>query len=203
MSGNPRVAFFDRIAEMWDGWEDLDALAGKLAAGIEELGVRPDETVLDVGCGTGNLTHALLARLSRAGRVVAIDISPRMIEVARAKVPDERVAWRVADARSLPLKGGSCDRVLCCSVWPHVEDREAVAGELRRVLRAEGHLHIWHLMARERVNEIHAAAGDAVRHDTLPPVAETAKLLADAGFEISAVLETTERYLVTAQKPAR
>jgi len=46
------------------------------------MGVNPDETVLDVGCGTGNLTGALLARLSATGRVIAVDISPRMIEVA-------------------------------------------------------------------------------------------------------------------------
>ncbi len=203
MNTNPKASFFDGIAEKWDGWEDLDALARKLATGLEELGVGADETVLDIGCGTGNLTLALLARLSTAGRVVAVDISPRMIETARRKVADERVTWHAGDARSLPLMDASCDRIICYSVWPHFDDRAAIIAEFGRVLRPGGYLHVWHLIARERVNEIHAAADAAVRHDLLPPAQETAQLLAGAGFQITSVVENQERYLVTVIKPAR
>ena len=131
MTLNPRTAFFDSIAEKWDGWEDLAVLQRKLAAGLEEFGVGPNEKVVDVGCGTGNLTGALLGRLSAAGEVFAVDISPRMLEVARSKVADPRVSWHAADAVRLPLGDASCDRVFCYSVWPHFADRETVAAELR------------------------------------------------------------------------
>jgi ubiquinone/menaquinone biosynthesis C-methylase UbiE len=200
MTDDPRTAFFDGIAEKWDGWEDLPALANKLAAGLDELGVGRDELVLDVGCGTGNLTRALLGRLSEDGRVVAVDISPRMIEVARRKVADARALWRAEDARDLSLPDGSCDRVICYSVWPHFEDPPAVAAELRRVLRPGGHLHVWHLIPRAKINEIHASAGEAVRGDVLLPVVETAALLERAGFEVEAAVDDEERYLITAKK---
>jgi demethylmenaquinone methyltransferase/2-methoxy-6-polyprenyl-1,4-benzoquinol methylase len=201
MTSNPRAAYFDGIAEKWDGWEDLPALERKLAAGLAELGVRPDEKVLDVGCGTGNLTRALLAKLSPAGCVVAVDISPRMIEVARRKVSDSRVSWHAEDARRLPLAGGACDRAICYSVWPHFDDRKAVAAELGRVLKPGGLLHVWHLIPRHRINEIHAGAGEAVRRDMLPPAEETAELLAVAGFRIATARESDAGYLVTAVTP--
>jgi ubiquinone/menaquinone biosynthesis C-methylase UbiE len=109
MNGNPRAEFFDVIADKWDGWECLTALRQKFVTGLDAMGVNPDETVLDVGCGTGNLTSALLTRLSATGRVIAVDISPRMIEVARHKVCDERVAWHTVDASRLPLSAEHCD----------------------------------------------------------------------------------------------
>lgn len=201
MTSDPKAEYFDGIAERWDGWEDLEVLARRLDEGLAALGLRPDETVLDVGCGTGNLTRALLARLSPAGRVVAVDISPRMIEVARRKVSDPRVAWRVEDARRLSLGDACCDRAICFSVWPHFDDRAAVAAEFRRVLRPGGALHVWHLISRRRVNEIHAGAGEAVRGDVLPPAAETAALLAAAGFDVATATESETGYLVTGVKP--
>lgn len=203
MTANPRAVFFDGIAEKWDGWEDLAVLETKLSAGLDALGVRADETVLDVGCGTGNLTRALLTKLSPAGRVLAVDISPRMIEVARRKVSDARVSWHSEDARRLPLGDGSCDRVICYSVWPHFEDRKAVAAELGRVLKPGGSLHVWHLIPRHKINEIHAGAGEAVCRDMLPPVEETAELLATAGFRITTASESEGGYLVTAATPER
>jgi demethylmenaquinone methyltransferase/2-methoxy-6-polyprenyl-1,4-benzoquinol methylase len=197
MGDDPKRAFFDGIAGSWDSWEDMEALDRRLADGLEELGVGPDETVLDVGCGTGNLTRALLARLSPAGRVVAMDISPGMLGVARRKVSDPRVAWLEADVGRLPLADASFDRAICFSVWPHIDDRAPAAAEIGRVLRPGGRLHVWHQIPRERVNEIHATAGDAVSGDVLPPAAETAELISRAGYRITGV-DTAGRYLVSA-----
>lgn len=196
-----RAAFFDAIADQWDGWDDLSALAQRLAAGLEALGLERDETVLDVGCGTGNLTLALLAHLSAAGRVHAIDASARMVAVARGKIADPRVTWHAVDALRLPLADASADRVVCFSVWPHFDDPVAVATELGRVLRPGGRLHVWHLLPRERVNAIHAEAGPAVRHDLLPPATETAALLTATGLPATALLDDADGYLVTAIKP--
>ena len=201
MTVNHRTDFFDTIADKWDGWEDLPALEKKLADGLGEFGVRADERVVDIGCGTGNLTRALLSRLSPKGKIVAVDISPRMIEVAKRKVSDPRVSWHPTDARRLPIDDAGCDRVFCYSVWPHFDDRAAVAAELGRVLTPGGLLHVWHLIPRERINEIHAGAGEAVRGDVLPPAEETAELLAAAGFRIVTASESDGRYLVTAVKP--
>jgi ubiquinone/menaquinone biosynthesis C-methylase UbiE len=201
MNSNPKAAFFDGIADQWDGWEDLPVLRDRLRSGLEAFGVAAGEHVLDIGCGTGNLTLALLERLSDEGRIVAVDIAPRMIAAARRKVSDSRVAWHAVDARRLPLADACCDRAICYSVWPHFDDPAAVAREALRVLRPGGAMHIWHLISRERINSIHAGAGDAVCRDTLAPVQETAGLLEGLGFVVIASSEGDDHYLVTAVKP--
>jgi len=108
---DPRVSFFDDLAERWDGFEDLQALAGRLAEGLRHFQVRPDERILEVGCGTGNLTSALCRHLSQAGRIVAVDCSARMLERARAKVTDGRVTWIHAHLQDLPRDGAAFDGV--------------------------------------------------------------------------------------------
>jgi len=200
MRASPKAAFFDSIAAEWDRRENLPILMAQLHAGLTELELGPEEKVLDVGCGTGNLTRALLDGLSASGRIVAIDLAPRMIAAARRKVTDGRVAWHVLDARRLPFDDEAFDRVMCYSVWPHFDDPLQVARELGRVLRPGGRMHIWHLISRERVNQIHATAGKAVRHDLLAPAEETARLLASAGFQVAVAIDTLERYLVTVVK---
>ena len=200
---DPKSAYFDSIAARWDGWEDLPALDRALAAELASFPVSPAEAVLDVGCGTGNLTRAILSRLSASGKVTAVDISPRMIEAARRKIADPRADWLVADVRSLPLPPASFDRVICFSVWPHIDDPDAAAEEIGRVLKPGGLLHVWHASSRTRINEIHASAGEAVRGDVLPPARETADLLRRHGFQPTTVIDDETRYLVIAGYPGR
>ena len=195
-----KVAFFNSIAEKWDGWEDLETLADKFSTAFARWKLGPDETIVDVGCGTGNLTTALLKVLSPNGKVVAVDIAPAMIEQARMKNPDARVAWHVADAGRLPIPSASCDRIFCYSVWPHFDDFEAVLAEFGRVLRPGGKVHVWHLASREFINSIHAEASEAVRDDILHPANETASLFERCGYSILENEEDEDHYLVTARR---
>jgi ubiquinone/menaquinone biosynthesis C-methylase UbiE len=198
---NPRLEFFDSIAGQWDGWHDLEDLTRKLDAVLETLGIEPSATVLDLGCGTGNLTIALLnGTLGPTGRIVAVDISEKMLELARRKVTDTRVAWHCAAADQLPLEDGAIDHVICFSAWPHFHDPLEVVRELRRVLRGGGYLHILHLISRADVNRIHAVAHPSVHHDLLVPACDTADLLAKNRFGIVTMTDDDQCYMITACK---
>lgn len=200
-SQNPRVVHFDAIADKWDGWDDLVLLRQRLESGLAAFGVGPQESVIDMGCGTGNLTLAILSMLGPAGRVRAIDISPKMIEVASAKVHDSRATFHLASAEHLPFEDASSDRIICFSVWPHLRDQDAVGRELARVLRPGGHLHVWHLASRDTINAIHTDVGGPVAGDLLLPASQTAATLKHAGFHVTEVVDDADRYLVSAERP--
>jgi len=203
MIDHAKLSFFDAAAERWDGTQDLARLQARLAAGLAELGAGGDEAVLDLGCGTGNLTRALLGSLSREGRVVAVDFSLPMLAAAGGKVGDDpRVRWCCADADTLPLADDTFDRVICFSAWPHFDDPFGVARELARVLRPGGSMHIWHAASRHRINEIHVSAGAEVCCDLLHPAAETTEVLEHCGLSATAAIDDDTRYLVTAVKGA-
>ena len=202
MKENPRRQYFDSIAAQWDGWMNLDAIAAKLESGLLRFGLSPHEAVVDVGCGTGNLTAALLDRLSDEGRVFAVDISPQMIEEARKKIIDPRVEWLATDAENLPLPDSSIDRAICFSVWPHLVDPASAGKELLRVLKPGASLHVWHIDSREKINHIHAHAGEAVQGDVLDPAPVVASLLERLGFVVEDVVDDDEQYLVSAIRPS-
>lgn len=197
---DPRVEFFDSIAGKWDDWHDLEDLARNLDAFLEGLGIDKGEIVLDVGCGTGNLTIALLKRLGPSGQIAAIDISKRMLSRARHKVRDARVTWHHASADQLPMDDNTIDRAICFSVWPHFGNHGAVVKDLHRVLRPGGYLHILHLISRSQVNHIHEEAHPSVHHDRLVPAVETAELLEKNRFIVISVTDDELRYIVTSRK---
>jgi SAM-dependent methyltransferase len=82
---------------------------------------------IDVGSGSGN---ALLA-LGRPGPVVAVELRPVKLALARSRVP--RLAGTVGDARHLPLADGCAGLVTCIEVLEHLDDPVPAVAELARV----------------------------------------------------------------------
>ncbi|WP_198371331.1 class I SAM-dependent methyltransferase [Roseomonas rosulenta] len=90
--------------------------------------------VLDLGCGTGSLAQALVARAPGI-RVVGVDPSGAYVSHARRKLRDPRIAFEVADARDLPFPDADFDAVLALLVLPFVPDTAAALAQMRRVAR--------------------------------------------------------------------
>lgn len=129
-------------AEGYDAWAAAYDDPNELID-IEEPVVRrmldglPAGTALDAACGTGR--HA--AYLAERGHsVIGVDISPKMLALARQKVPGGD--FREADVRDLPLPDRSVDLIVCALALAHVPDLVPVMTEFARVLRPEGHLVI-------------------------------------------------------------
>jgi SAM-dependent methyltransferase len=107
-----------------------------LAAGlIDVAGVSRNDRVLDVGCGTGQLTMELSAVVG-GDRVAAVDTSEAVVAVCRSRVPEADV--RVASATALPFTDGDFDAVLAQLVVNLVNDPPGAVREMARVARSGG-----------------------------------------------------------------
>ncbi len=198
---NDKIFFFNSLADQWDYGQKMGEVIHRLDQGLNRLGVGTDEYLADIGCGTGNLTTALLKLISPAGKVLAVDFSPAMIEKAKSKNFDSRVCWHCGAAESLPVDSGVLDRIICFAVWPHFDNPSNIACEFLRTLKPGGHLHIWHLISRDKVNHIHQEASPVVQSDSLAKAEETAAILTASGFEIELAVDNKDEYLVTGRKP--
>jgi trans-aconitate 2-methyltransferase len=107
---------------------------------VARLRLAGDETVLDAGCGTGQVTATLLARLPR-GRVIALDASAQMLAAARERFGgDARVSFVQADlGRPLPLPA-PVDAIVSTSTLHWVRDHDALWRHLAAALRPGGQL---------------------------------------------------------------
>jgi SAM-dependent methyltransferase len=130
---------------------------------LTELGVSipPDATVLDIGCGIGRTTRALARR---ARHVIALDVSERMLELAREHNCDlVDVEWIRGDGRSLEaVDSASIDACFSHVTFQHVPDPEVTlnyVSEMGRVLRAGG----WSAFQVSDDPDVHRPPGLRVR----------------------------------------
>ena len=120
--------------EIWN-WESP---AGKLrwARRVKMLSshLKPGMTVLELGCGTGSFTR----ELARSGaEIVAIDVSPELLEIAKLNCSVPNVRFQIQNAYSLSYSEAVFDSVVGSSVLHHLEIEEALRG-VYRVLKPEG-----------------------------------------------------------------
>lgn len=92
---------------------------------------------LDVGCGTGELTHVVLER-TEPSAVRGVDPSEAFIAYARRQPGDSRVRLEVGDAQALPFADGEFDATVAGLVLNFVPDKERAAAEMARVTRGGG-----------------------------------------------------------------
>ena len=125
--------------DAWNFGESYDRYMGRwsrrIAPGfLDWLDQPPGLAWLDVGCGTGALTAAILSRCA-PGRVAAVDPSEGFLAQARLNVPDPRVEFRLGGAEALPIDSASRDAVASALVLNFVPDIRLALSEMKRVAR--------------------------------------------------------------------
>jgi len=184
---------YDRSSQPQQAW------ASAVLARLE--GISPDATVLDVGCGTGRVTEALVEMVPR-GRVLAMDASADMVALARERLGDRAEVW-CQDALELDLSE-SVDAVVSTAALHWVGEHDRLWQQLARALRPGGRLEI-QCGGQGNIDGVREVI-DAVARDTAPELLdwspwvfagpeETETRLQDAGFvEVRCWLEDRPTY---------
>lgn len=134
---------FDQVAPRYDVRNRLfsfnrDTAWRRRAAHRAEL--KPGQTALDLCTGTGKLAHELLTYVRPGGRVIGMDFSATMLELARHLEPE--IEFRLGDVTRLPDANASIDAVTIAFGLRNLVDRETAMREMGRVLRRGGRLVI-------------------------------------------------------------
>jgi SAM-dependent methyltransferase len=130
------------LPEMFSSASSYDRYMGRWSAKLAPLfarfaRIRDGDRVLDVGCGTGSLIHAV-ADLTRRSEIVGIDPTPGFIAYARQRFTDPRIAFDQGSAFELPYPARSFDQAVSMLVFHLISAPDGAAREMRRVTRPGG-----------------------------------------------------------------
>ena len=191
MDKDTLISFFDQAAPEWD--DRMVADDRKIEFILDRAGICPEQTVLDVACGTGVLFPYYLRRKVR--RITGVDISPEMARIAAAKADDPRIEVICGDIEMLPVT----EPYDCCVIYnafPHFPDPARLIERLSLWVKPGGRITVAHGMSLEALHRHHAGRAEHVSRPMLPPQA-LAELLSP-WFAADTRISDEEKYVVSA-----
>lgn len=155
---------------------------------VAALGIRPGMTVLELGPGPGTFTIEAARRAEPGGKVVAVDIEPKMLAILSNKAQRfgvENIETHQADAYHIPLPDNAVDLAFMVTVLAEIPDRQRALAEIHRVLKPGGRL----------------AIGEAIFDPDYPRRSTVIRWCERAGFRLEASYGSLLWYVLSFTKP--
>ncbi|MCH5241989.1 MAG: class I SAM-dependent methyltransferase [Muribaculaceae bacterium] len=192
-------SFFDTLSATWDDNEILST-PEKINLILDEIGIKKNDDVLDLGTGTGVLLPFLARRIGQEGSITAVDFSQGMLEKAKTKYSDLNPlpVFLNLDFENETIPG-EYDHILLYSVYPHLHNPVETLKWLDKVnLKENGIISIAFPCGPDFINKIHRE-----RHsdsDFLPSASDLAKLLTQNGLNAKMILDNDDSFLIKIYK---
>ena len=192
MSDRDIIEFFDSWASVWDERMVIDEQIIKTI--LDRGNVTAGKKILDVACGTGVLIPYYLDR--DVCDVTGIDISPKMIEIAKEKFQIDNVKF-ICDNAVDHEYDEKYDCIVIYNAFPHFEDPERLIEKMSLLLNKGGTLSVAHGMSRQRINAHHDNVMNVSR--LLPDVEELGKIF-DSYLHVKDTISDDRMYLICGVK---
>ena len=151
------IEFFDQQATIWDqNMIKNDDIINEI---LDNAGVIEGKDILDVACGTGVLIPEYLERGVKS--VIAVDISPKMTEIAKTKFSQDNVNIICADIENVYWEN-KFDCIMIYNAFPHFQNADSLIKHLAGMLKEEGCLTVAHGMSRKEIDKHHKGRASKV-----------------------------------------
>lgn len=188
------ITFFDKMSKDWD--RHMVKNQDILNYILDCAEVKEGATVLDVACGTGVMISEYLNR--NVKKVVGIDLSPKMIEIAREKYADcKNVSFFIGDMEEIDLQE-YFDCIVVYNAFPHFCNPEVLMKKLAEHLVEGGTACIAHGISRAKVDSCHNGPASHVSNGLIHED-EMAKLMSPY-FEVHTKISNQQMYVVAGRK---
>ncbi len=187
------IRFFDRLAPGWD--EEMIRSDEIVSTILDNACVSAGKDILDVATGTGVLIPDYLKR--QVSSVTAIDISPKMAEIAKEKFPQENVTILCGDVEETEF-GRLFECVVVYNAFPHFPEPERLVARLASLLKPGGTLTVAHGMSREKIDAHHRGTACRVSNGLMS--AEELSAIFAGHLTVSTVISDDRMYQVTGRR---
>lgn len=184
--------FFNERAQNWDELCFHDSK--KLNEILNICDIKKGDKILDVGCGTGVFTKKLVE--TQADCIVGIDLSDKMIEVAKTNVTDNRVSFVTEDFYEFCSDQYDC--IIIYSAYPHFLDKNKFAEKINELLKAGGRFIIAHSQSKEKINSCHNKKASHISNILKQPQVEFDYF--KKWFEPKLFIDNEEMYIILGEK---
>lgn len=197
---NPKQKdFFDERAEKWDQITIHNREKVQYIANLLEI--KSNDKILDIGAGTG-IMIPFYEQFLVDGKVVAVDYSDKMIEVARAKFPEKEhpmICFKVSDVYELDFDS-EFDLAVCYSCFPHFVDQPLAIKTLGKALKKGGRLVVAHSDSAKKINGVHMEGGVEIENDFLPSMELLKQMMQENGFAVTFERDDESYFICIAKK---
>jgi len=191
--------FFDHLAPTWDDNEVLST-PDKVRFVLGFMNLKPGQSVLDLGTGTGVLLPYIAEKIGTAGHITAVDYSAGMLSRAKEKfsglTPTPEFLEMDLEQDNIP---GEYDRIILYCVYPHLHEPVETLRWLHKVsLKKGGLISIAFPSGPEFINNVHMEKHS--ESDILPSADELARTFRLNGLDAKVAHSDTDSYIVNIYK---
>jgi len=190
--------FFDSMAKEWDIICQHDT--NKIKHIVNLLNIDKGAKVLDVGTGTGILIPYIRERIGEQGKILAIDFSDKMLEIAMKKYSNDNVSFVCGDILETALPIEYFEFIICYSFFPHFFNKQLAVKTLVKYLKKDGKFAICHSQSRREINNLHENISKAVSEDKLPQMNVIKEYLNKFGLKTNTEIDNDEMFVIISKK---